>query len=178
MISTHTPHAGRNDKTADKDCKDVIFQLTRPMRGATHMIFAIYTDIMISTHTPHAGRNIYNKPNVEIRFINFNSHAPCGAQHNSLTTLSGDLTISTHTPHAGRNIDLFANMDTVKILFQLTRPMRGATKSFFYLAYRQSQFQLTRPMRGATVIQRRCTITIFISTHTPHAGRNQLFHNL
>ena len=54
-ISTHTPHAGRDDE-----------RLAHPKIDD------------ISTHTPHAGRDdvFYT---VSVGVDNFNSHAPCGA---------------------------------------------------------------------------------------------------
>ena len=80
-ISTHTPHAGRNDDTQDEGWKKII-----------------------STHTPHAGRNFKSYEIKNIHELNFNSHAPCGAQLDWLQL---------------RRLNLFK--------FQLTRPMRGAT---------------------------------------------------
>ena len=57
QISTHTPHAGR-DTAAELDrIAERIFQLTRPMRGVTSGKFDKYGSAMISTHTPHAGRD-------------------------------------------------------------------------------------------------------------------------
>ena len=81
-ISTHTPHAGRNLKCGGcaETCRQK-FQLTRPMRGAT------------GTHIAP----------IRIPIIHFNSHAPCGAQRSYLDVPREWLGISTHTPHAGRN---------------------------------------------------------------------------
>ena len=58
-ISTHTPHAGRDDRQVLHVLKKIQFLLTRPMRGATcdQAIAAAY--VAISTHTPHAGRDSY-----------------------------------------------------------------------------------------------------------------------
>ena len=100
-ISTHTPHAGRDPtghlffQIADNfnshapcgarphlrtmPTRTTLFQLTRPMRGATT---TDYRDKCILT--------------------NFNSHAPCGARQRPQQDIF-DLLISTHTPHAGRD---------------------------------------------------------------------------
>ena len=58
MISTHTPHAGRDQFGED-----------------TNMMA-----MAISTHTPHAGRD-YEAQEIDWGDLNFYSHAPCGARH-------------------------------------------------------------------------------------------------
>ena len=123
-ISTHTPLAGRDRKyvtakwgatpfqltrplrgatAACYACRfNEKFQLTRPLRGATADVIAVFRKECISTHTPLAGRDNF-KLGAKPSAMNFNSHAPCGARHQPLTTL---------TDYLG---------------FQLTRPLRGAT---------------------------------------------------
>ena len=77
-ISTHTPHAGRND--ISKTPKNIGFISTHtPHAGRNENCQTADGIIRISTHTPHAGRNdIVNKQFVPDK--DFNSHAPCGAQ--------------------------------------------------------------------------------------------------
>ena len=78
LISTHTPHAGRdmNENTTTRAALE--FQLTRPMRGVTLPAMRQKHHATISTHTPHAGRD-----HLPVLFrlspYHFNSHAPCGA---------------------------------------------------------------------------------------------------
>ena len=145
-ISTHAPHAGRD---YDKD-RDVIvyhaFQLTRPMRGATPCFDSRFLLQKISTHAPHAGRDIIIV-SVFDDFFNFNSRAPCGARPREAYRAKQEQE------------------------FQLTRPMRGATKRQI-TAHRSLTFQLTRPMRGATDRDRAQSAEQRISTHAPHAGRD------
>ena len=62
---------------------EIVFQLTRPMRGATYTLAANSQLGRISTHTPHAGRD-YDSNDSRESFV-----------------------ISTHTPHAGRDIRPF-----------------------------------------------------------------------
>ena len=57
VISTHTPHAGRDDSFTIIDKIAERFLLTRPMRGATGYGYRIHQRTKISTHTPHAGRD-------------------------------------------------------------------------------------------------------------------------
>ena len=59
-----------------------------------------------------------------------------------------DLPVSIHAPHAGRDMD-YLSPELLRILFQSTRPMRGATDAV-QDARRDAVFQSTRPMRGAT----------------------------
>ena len=169
-ISTHTPHAGRDflhqtvfragtnfnshapcgaRRASKADGFNATgFQLTRPMRGATR----------------HRGREKGTRSY-------FNSHAPCGARHRHCREGASQNCISTHTPHAGRdsnrskkrydcfNFNSHAPCGAQRPVwcpterdakFQLTRPMRGATKHAVCRSVRRG-FQLTRPMRGATV---------------------------
>ena len=78
-ISTHTPHAGRDNHVPERFtyfgdfyshapcgarpgivrlCRhSLTFLLTRPMRGATALFIQFLTKTPISTHTPHAGRD-------------------------------------------------------------------------------------------------------------------------
>ena len=126
-ISTHTPHAGRDDWQHVEILTFWIFQLTRPMRGATKRRRNHGRRDRISTHTPHAGRDYVG----------------------------------------GVNYELFTT-------FQLTRPMRGATDWCGHCVSRL-EFQLTRPMRGATPPRKRDGKSRRISTHTPHAGRDEAY---
>ena len=100
------------------------FQLTRPMRGAT-----------------------FNRID-SVSKVDFNSHAPCGARPKACAIPAAVERISTHTPHAGR--------DPLPIV----------------VCYFPWIFQLTRPMRGATRIPPTRRSVSTISTHTPHAGRD------
>ena len=78
-ISTHTPHAGRDKSGTVEIAGDTGFLLTRPMRDVTQDVLGVSSHFGISTHTPHAGRDFG-----EVRTV----------------TIDG---ISTHTPHAGRD---------------------------------------------------------------------------
>ena len=102
IISTHTPHAGRD-----------------------HQNGKIKTMSGISTHTPHAGRDAYDMT-CYIADADFYSHAPCGARQIMSGYIAFGVTISTHTPHAGRDVMKWESLKRI-LLFLLTRPMRGAT---------------------------------------------------
>ena len=80
-ISTHTPLAGRDNKMTNTALIALVFQLTRPLRGATLVGYKTFTD-----------------------FLNFNSHAPCGARLWKYADNDTIMDISTHTPLAGRDL--------------------------------------------------------------------------
>ena len=72
-------------------------------------------------------------------------------------------------PSRGATISLGCISSTAQ--FQLTRPSRGATANF-NASFISNTFQLTRPSRGATMTTIKLNDEIFISTHTPLAGRD------
>ena len=83
VISTHTPHARRDD---GQDSVDVV-------------------EMAISTHTPHARRDVLSDINTHLN-KNFNSHASCEAWLRKLFADIVFVLISTHTPHARRDITI------------------------------------------------------------------------
>ena len=56
-ISIHAPHAGRDDCRKGRIDRILVFQSTRPLRGATLVIPHIGLRRHISIHAPHAGRD-------------------------------------------------------------------------------------------------------------------------
>ena len=77
--------------------------------------------------------------------------------------------ISTHTPHAGRDAETFDIARDPQ--FQLTRPMRGATREDFTAA--ALEFISTHtPHAGRDEKMPYYVVKNYISTHTPHAGRD------
>ena len=79
MISTHAPLAGRDSVCSLFVAMLLVFQPTRPLRGATIDNYCKNPYKLISTHAPLAGRDnthiAIDKP-----LINFNPRAPCGAR--------------------------------------------------------------------------------------------------
>ena len=144
------------------------FQLTRPLRGATVMLFCVKFGIAISTHTPLAGRDVLPTPS-EYAYTDFNSHAPCGARRTGHASILGCAHFNSHAPCGARPPS--ARRTRLISPFQLTRPLRGAT-SCFAADMQQRVFQLTRPLRGATVRWITAASGLKISTHTPLAGRD------
>ena len=194
-ISIHAPLAGRDCGKRRFFRAPVLFQSTRPLRGATLVV-----------------RGIQHQSN------HFNPRAPCGARPVRLRRFYHTNYISIHAPLAGRDAirDAVANGT---MPFQSTRPLRGATPALPCVMRDQSyfnprapcgarplptgtpmlstRFQSTRPLRGATsvvVVRDRLhqnfnprapcgarpargllpPLTVKISIHAPLAGRDGL----
>ena len=127
------------------------FQPTRPLRGATRDAGPLQTDKFISTHAPLAGRDRVAFRGRLLR-QHFNPRAPCGARLRAPARSSSRRWISTHAPLAGRDQG-FTTPTSDSMIFQPTRPLRGATAAFC-CSMRARVFQPTRPLRGATSASR------------------------
>ena len=104
IISTHTPHARRDYRSA----------FDRVENG-------------ISTHTPHARRD---PPRwfSELRWCHFNSHASCEAWHEQLTRC--ETVIKFQLTRLMRGVTYIFVNSILSCIFQLTRLMRGVTYFF------------------------------------------------
>ena len=102
----------------------IIFQSTRPIRGATMGCTTICKKFDISIHAPHTGRDQDGDVQAAIKEI-FQSTRPIRG--------------------ATRSDVMFRSSSA----FQSTRPIRGATADFG-ACKAEEQFQSTRPIRGAT----------------------------
>ena len=168
IISTHTPHAGRDGKQQQEKDEQNNFYSHAPCGARLTWAKDKNTKPTISTHTPHAGRDAAGLGKL-ITVPDFYSHAPCGARLGSTYTLNanmnfyshapcgarlpggrlpGDPRISTHTPHAGRDVFFFFQSDLLGI--STHTPHAGRDHGNEYRRARPFQFLLTRPMRGAT----------------------------
>ena len=171
--------------------QDVIFQSTRPMRGATQESEGKALQTM--NFNPRAPCGARPRPPTDpIRHQYFNPRAPCGAR---LTRYSSRLRatefqstrpmrgatawmplpeppkeISIHAPHAGRDPNGTQNA-ALYIDFNPRAPCGARLNSADFSGHSTS-FQSTRPMRGATIGTGYVVIIIGISIHAPHAGRD------
>ena len=144
-ISTHTPHAGR-DKCVFSIDRNISISTHTPHAGRDEVRAFTPEVYFISTHTPHAGRDFALGWIPYIRFY-FNSHAPCGARP-LFPQRKYFWQISTHTPHAGRDAKPLGNVN--EQLISTHTPHAGRDPIFTLSACGPLPFQLTRPMRGAT----------------------------
>ena len=175
VVSIHAPRAGRDNIDCSKYYAQVLFQSTRPARGATwYSRRASTTSCSFNPRAPRGAR-LRGRALLHERG-RFNPRAPRGARH------PGDR-------------DLFCLS-----VFQSTRPARGATSADEHSqrleqvsihapragrdasgTYTQSEnvvFQSTRPARGATHSDRPERTPKMVSIHAPRAGRDAKGVNL
>ena len=126
QISIHAPHAGRDNSEADALATAWGFQSTRPMRGATTT--PEYQYAIIENVNPRApcGARPFTVLLRNILCTYFNPRAPCGARQACGLRTWEVVVISIHAPHAGRDRGL-SILTWGLVIFQSTRPMRGAT---------------------------------------------------
>ena len=148
-FNPRAPYGARPDDAEDAEAWAVGFQPTRPIRGATIALRALYWGFKfqptrpirgataghvrrrfggsISTHAPHTGRDLHNARNTFF-LENFNPRAPYGARR--AARQGGIKHVSNFNPRAPYG----ARLRKVRRIyltngFQPTRPIRGATKN-------------------------------------------------
>ena len=168
------------------------FQSTRPARGATARTRSI---VFLSSHfnprAPRGARLCIGKTVCKLTY-NFNPRAPRGARLASQLSAAAVTRISIHAPREGRDRSPLsrsfqptyfnpraprgarlarAGQSVVPVVFQSTRPARGATKVNIMLSVAQD-ISIHAPREG-----RDCQIRLFrslraISIHAPREGRD------
>ena len=151
FISTHTPHARRDT---------VIFGV-------------LFSLLFISTHTPHARRdqrsNIYSSA-----YWNFNSHASCEAWQIYIWSPWLHLHFNSHAScEAWPIVEIVVGVGTPNFN---SHASCEAWPSSPLISSRAAEFQLTRLMRGVTTSPIRPVASVRISTHTPHARRDNIYN--
>ena len=168
-ISTHAPLAGR-DVGRGVLVQAIVISTHAPLAGRDSRRIPPPRQSTISTHAPLAGRD-YCTARLNERARSISTHAPLAGrdQHDDSRLYRVD--ISTHAPLAGRDTDpgdvvidpcgdfnprapcgarrTRSETRCICILFQPTRPLRGATYTILH-ADHMTRFQPTRPLRGAT----------------------------
>ena len=120
----------------------------------------------ISIHAPHAGCDLLHAAHAGAGH-RISIHAPHAGCDSFIYVLATDFTdISIHAPHAGCDPPPSSSM-IVRLLFQSTHPMRGATRQRKLTNVETVQFQSTHPMRGATALNSSHSVFLqrFQSTH-------------
>ena len=145
-ISTHAPLAGRDPSSVRSSSRRLLFQPTRPLRGATR----------------------YSRPTASLK--RFQPTRPLrGATRRRWTAQRSPGHFNPRAPCGARPVSPIRPLRS--LLFQPTRPLRGAT--VWRDGQRDVlQFQPTRPLRGATLRRFRTSFPVEISTHAPLAGRD------
>ena len=195
FISIHAPHTGR-DSTLIRSCViSVIFQSTRPIRGATGCRLPPRCPCRhFNPRAPYGARRQVSGRQSQLP-MHFNPRAPYGARHSRLMRTGIPLRISIHAPHTGR--DSVPTSAPAQISrFQSTRPIRGATcpgrddpaaKNFnprapygarhsFGSPYsRPIPISIHAPHTGRDPRGSRWTCRqVGISIHAPHTGRDEI----
>ena len=151
----------------------IIFQSTRPIRGATISVNKQRAQTRISIHAPHTGRDAarhccggWTRPFQSTRPIrgatimsimcpwdnsDFNPRAPYGARRLADHVGQDGQRISIHAPHTGRDPSKAAAR-SLGAYFNPRAPY-GARLPSLPPAARRRRFQSTRPIRGATRVR-------------------------
>ena len=103
-----------------------VFQPTRPLRGATYTLHDNCTHTAYFNPRAPCGARLTSLRTMFHSNANFNPRAPCGARPNRVLNPSNSSNISTHAPLAGRDHETYTET-CQNLLFQPTRPLRGAT---------------------------------------------------
>ena len=147
-FNPRAPCGARHGGGKTASCGELIFQPTRPLRGATPPPREELDAAIISTHAPLAGRDShtsyrFRRPCISThaplagrdcrgrrttsRFCHFNPRAPCGARHQEFLLHTADVRISTHAPLAGR--DSNSNRSQCRDLYFNPRAPCGARQT-------------------------------------------------
>ena len=138
------------------------------MRGATLKGVDTASCTRVSIHAPHAGRDIASRMVYEDYIVSI--HAPHAGRDLRLKKSGTHYAVSIHAPHAGR--DLFLHSDSHRIVSFNPRAPCGARPPVYGAQDELIMFQSTRPMRGATCITSWSGDCANVSIHAPHAGRD------
>ncbi len=165
-VSTHAPLAGCDISRAEGLTIYLMFQLTRPSRGATRFLLRRGLSCPVSTHAPLAGCDP-RFPGSLPRRLRFNSRAPRGVRLFLSIAIPCDFSFNSRAPRGVRQAS-FEERHALRE-FQLTRPSRGATKPrhAFYLG---GYVSTHAPLAGCDYRRRWVFNLSVVSTHAPLAG--------
>ena len=197
MISIHAPHTGRDEWTPYGTKTMRVFQSTRPIRGATSCALKLSSTRMVFQSTrPIRGATVFSTPHTSPG-VNFNPRAPYGARLADNGVVCACIIISIHAPHTGRDPVLGLPMSG-SMLFQSTRPIRGATPMELTCRPRavyfnprapygarprspcrppgcRQHFNPRAPYGARRALLRQPLTNTLISIHAPHTGRDGEF---
>ena len=168
-ISTHTPHAGRDNQMYAAMKAAVSISTHTPLARRDSFRRPDGELIRISTHTPLARRD-KSKQRSQKYCSNFYSHASCEARQISDAVYAGKSVISTHTPLARR--DPLSDRGAVHYSNFYSHASCEARRSCRCCRRYRMKFLLTRLLRGATSLTADSDGSFIISTHTPLARRD------
>ncbi len=123
------------------------FQSTRPLRGATFEDSYIIDKESISIHAPLAGRDTHSSELGTHGFY-FNPRAPCGARPSVTASDNGKVLFQSTRPLRGATRR--AERSNASSVISIHAPLAGRDQSCLISAPPCPRFQSTRPLRGAT----------------------------
>ena len=103
MVSIHAPRVGRDARILIAEVRRFLFQSTRPVWGATHILWIECKGKGVSIHAPRVGRD-----------------------HAAVQISADRYRVSIHAPRVGRDRNKFLRIPR-SAGFQSTRPVWGAT---------------------------------------------------
>ena len=106
----------------------------------------------------------------------FNPRAPYGARPRDVSPAWADGNFNPRAPYGAR-LAMQSILHGGILLFQSTRPIRGATGLPVSVVGSRSTFQSTRPIRGATLPDQIRMEVSEISIHAPHTGRDTMWRS-
>ena len=123
-ISTRAPRTGRDERAHLIELGVYLFQSSRPVWGATQILFGLRQPQCISILAPRAGRDMCLHPCPK-RQDNFNPRAPCGARLFLSASVTLPFNFNPRAPHGARRVQCLNVLQLSR--FQSARPARGAT---------------------------------------------------
>ena len=138
-----------------------------PRVGRTPRRFGCRMKTQISTHSPRVGRTT-KRPISARSPANFNSLAPCGANHDDDSKCDRCKHFNSLAPCGANLRD--SRRCRLSIDFNSLAPC-GANQCRQSDVQRHGRFQLTRPVWGEPLRSEYNNIRLFISTHSPRVGR-------
>ena len=125
----------------------VLFQSTRPVRGATGSLLFFFSGNGISIHAPRAGRDLFTIMIIRL-YQDFNPRAPCGARPACDRDQDQHQQFQSTRPVRGATA-ILSGSSCVKVDFNPRAPC-GARLPQTMAGMSPAIFQSTRPVRGAT----------------------------
>ena len=102
-ISIHAPHTGRDPSPASELLQRLLFQSTRPIRGATLEVLPyLVHDWNFNPRAPYGARLLTSCTSSR-HSCDFNPRAPYGARQEPGNVVATSRLISIHAPHTGRD---------------------------------------------------------------------------
>ncbi len=148
------------------------FQPTRPVRGAANGCGAYCATVRcFNPRAPYGARQ--QVALLLVAFRQVSTHAPRTGRGLRGHGVRVAVVVSTHAPRTGRGAPDGTTIYAT-VLFQPTRPVRGAAPMQIVSDGVSIRFQPTRPVRGAAMWQRCRRAIRAVSTHAPRTGRGEL----